>query len=74
MAAQVRAFIAEEGASDLDELPTDALRRLIESHKAALTEVFLKEDLEWGLHGDDGDRATVTGGSPRDPRDPTRTA
>ena len=38
---------------DLDELMLDALRRFVESHRAELMERFIREDVEWGLHGDE---------------------
>jgi Arc/MetJ-type ribon-helix-helix transcriptional regulator len=38
---------------DLDDLMLDALRRFVESHRAELMERFIREDVEWGLHGDD---------------------
>ena len=53
LAAQARAFVAEGCASNLDELLSEALRRFLESHTSELTEAFMKEDVEWGLHGDD---------------------
>ena len=53
LAAQARAFVAEGCASDLDELLAEALRRFLESHTSELTEAFMKEDVQWGLHGDD---------------------
>ncbi len=37
---------------DLDELMLSALRRFLESHHADLMEGFIREDVEWGLHGD----------------------
>ena len=38
---------------DLDELMLNALRRFVESHRAELIECFIREDVEWGLHGDE---------------------
>ena len=38
---------------DLDDLMLDALRRFVQSHRAELMERFIREDLEWGLHGDE---------------------
>jgi Arc/MetJ-type ribon-helix-helix transcriptional regulator len=38
---------------DLDDLMLDALRRFVESHRAELMERFIREDVEWGLHGDE---------------------
>ncbi len=51
LAAQARAFVAEGWASDLDDLL--ALRRFLESRPSESTGAFLKEDVQWGLHGDD---------------------
>jgi Arc/MetJ-type ribon-helix-helix transcriptional regulator len=38
---------------DIDDLFLDALRRFIESHRENLMEEFIREDVEWGLTGDD---------------------
>jgi len=38
---------------DLDDLMLDALRRFVESHRAELMERFIREDVEWGLHGNE---------------------
>ena len=38
---------------DLDDLMLDALRRFVESRHAELMERFIREDVEWGLYGDD---------------------
>ena len=51
--ARARAFIDEGGASDLDNLLAESLRRYLESHSAELTETFVQRDVEWGLHGRD---------------------
>ena len=53
LAEQARAFVAEGCASDLDELLAEALRRFLESRTSELTEAFMKEDVQWGLRGDD---------------------
>ncbi len=31
----------------------EALRRFMQAHKPELMEKFIREDLEWGLHGKD---------------------
>ena len=51
LAAQARAFVAEGCAADLDALLAEALRRFLESHASELTDAFMKEDVQWGLHG-----------------------
>ena len=37
----------------VDQLMLDALRRFLESHPAEMMEQFVREDIEWGLHGKD---------------------
>ncbi|MFQ5858568.1 MAG: ribbon-helix-helix domain-containing protein [Anaerolineae bacterium] len=36
---------------DVDTLIGEALRRFLESHRAELMEQFIRQDVEWGLHG-----------------------
>ena len=38
---------------DIDDLFLDALRRFLESHRENLLEEFIRQDVEWGLAGDD---------------------
>jgi hypothetical protein len=38
---------------DPDELMLDALRRFVESHRAELLERFIRDDVDWGLGGDE---------------------
>ena len=38
---------------DIDDLFLDALRRFLESHGDKLLEEFIRQDVEWGLAGDD---------------------
>ena len=51
LVSQAQALIDQGWAGDLDELLADALRRYLESHALALTESFIREDVEWGLRG-----------------------
>jgi hypothetical protein len=37
----------------MNALLTEALRRYLESHSEALAEAFVREDVQWGLHGGD---------------------
>lgn len=47
-------FLVQSGWSrNLDEVVLDALRRYAESHRDALMAQFVREDVEWGLHGSD---------------------
>jgi Arc/MetJ-type ribon-helix-helix transcriptional regulator len=50
---QAELLIQQGWASNLQEVINDALRRYLESHQESLTEAFIQEDVEWGLHGDD---------------------
>jgi Arc/MetJ-type ribon-helix-helix transcriptional regulator len=36
-----------------EDVIDQALRRFIESHRPELMENFIREDVEWGLHGTD---------------------
>lgn len=38
---------------DLDEIFLDALRRFLESHREELMTDFIRQDMEWGLRGDE---------------------
>lgn len=51
--AQARAFVEEGWATDVNELLAEALRRYLESHSSQLSETFIREDVEWGLKGDE---------------------
>ena len=53
LTARARSFVAEGWASDFNELLAEALRRFLESHSSQLTESFVLNDLQWGLHGND---------------------
>ncbi len=51
--AQARAFVEEGWATNVNELLAEALRRYLESHSSQLTETFIREDVEWGLKGNE---------------------
>lgn len=51
LVSKARQFVAEGWAADFDNLMAEALRRYLESHEPELTEAFIREDVEWGLHG-----------------------
>ena len=34
-----------------DDIILEALRRFLDTHKIELMEKFVREDVEWGLHG-----------------------
>lgn len=53
LTARARSYVAEGWAADFDELLAEALRRFLESHTARVTETFVMNDVQWGLHGND---------------------
>ncbi|CAK0763945.1 CopG family transcriptional regulator [Gammaproteobacteria bacterium] len=46
-------FVQHGWANDMQQLISEALRRYLESHQEAITERFIMEDVEWGLHEQD---------------------
>ena len=48
--AQVESLIREGWFQDMDDLVTDTLRRLLDTHRPELMERYIREDVEWGLH------------------------
>jgi len=51
--SRARSFVADGWATDFNELLTESLRRFLESHSARVTEDFVMNDMQWGLHGHD---------------------
>ena len=49
--ARARRFVEEGWAGGFDALLAEALRRFLESHPEPVTAAFIKQDVEWGLHG-----------------------
>lgn len=50
---EAQEFVRAGWATDFNQLVTDALRRYLESHSAELAEAFIREDVQWGIHGRD---------------------
>jgi Arc/MetJ-type ribon-helix-helix transcriptional regulator len=50
---QVRSLVADGWFRDEKDLVSEALRRYLETHRADLQELFIREDVEWGLYGHD---------------------
>ena len=50
---QVQKLVEAGWFRSLDDVMLDALRRFVESHRTELMEEFIREDVEWGLHGDE---------------------
>jgi Arc/MetJ-type ribon-helix-helix transcriptional regulator len=50
---QAQALVQQGWANSMEEVVNESLRRYLESHQEVLTEAFIQEDFEWGLHGND---------------------
>ena len=50
---QAQNMVDRGWATNLDSLVVESLRRYLESHQETMTEQFILEDVEWGLHGRD---------------------
>ena len=46
-------LVKEGWFHDEKEIFREALRRFLDSHQTKLMEKFIREDVEWGLHGDE---------------------
>ena len=53
LAQEAETYIQSGWAPDLNTLVVEALRRYLEAHQIELQERFLREDIEWGLHGNE---------------------
>ncbi len=51
--SKMEKLVDEGWYEDIDALLTEALRRYLDIHRPELMERFIREDLEWGLHGRD---------------------
>ena len=49
---QAQTLVRQGWASSMEEVVNESLRRYLESHQDVLTEAFIQDDVEWGLHGD----------------------
>jgi hypothetical protein len=50
---QAEHLVREGWATSFNDLMTEALRRYLESHQAEFMKQFIREDINWGLHGQD---------------------
>jgi Arc/MetJ-type ribon-helix-helix transcriptional regulator len=50
---QVKSLITEGWFRNEGDLLQEALRRFLESHYPELMDRFIRQDVEWGLHGKD---------------------
>ena len=49
---QTQNSVQQGWASNLQKVINEALHRYLDSHQEVLTESFIQDDVEWGLHGD----------------------
>jgi hypothetical protein len=50
---KVQSLVKEGWFRDEDVILTEATRRFVETHETELMEKFIREDVEWGLHGEE---------------------
>lgn len=48
---QAQTLVKQGWTCNMEEVVNESLRRYLESHQDVLTESFIQEDVEWGLHG-----------------------
>lgn len=53
LAEQIQTYIQAGWFSTFNELVVEALRRYLETHQIELAEQFIRQDVEWGLHGNE---------------------
>lgn len=47
-------YLVQQGwVANIDDLITESMRRYLESHGESMTERFIREDVDWGLRGQD---------------------
>ena len=50
---QAQYMVTQGWVANMDELIAESLRRYLESHLETMQETFVREDIHWGLHGQD---------------------
>jgi hypothetical protein len=53
MISEIEAMVEAGWAKDVEQVFIDALHHYLDAHRPDLTERFIREDLEWGLHGNE---------------------
>ena len=53
MYVEVKSLVDSGWFRKEDDLILEALRRFLDTHKVELMEQYIREDVEWGLHGKD---------------------
>jgi Arc/MetJ-type ribon-helix-helix transcriptional regulator len=50
---QAQTMVQQGWVANMDELIAESVRRYLESHLDTMNERFIREDVDWGLHGQD---------------------
>ncbi len=50
---QAQTMVQQGWVANMDELIAETVRRYLESHLYAMNEQFIRDDIDWGLHGQD---------------------
>ena len=50
---RAQALVRDGWFRDEKDLFAEAIRRFLETHESELMEKYIRQDVEWGLHGDD---------------------
>jgi Arc/MetJ-type ribon-helix-helix transcriptional regulator len=50
---KAEALVKEGWFRDEKEIFSEAIRRFLETHQSKLMDKFIRDDVEWGLHGND---------------------
>lgn len=50
---QAQTLVEKGWVHNMDELISESIRRYLESHQELMSERFIREDIEWGLHGEE---------------------
>jgi len=50
---QAQNSVQQGGINNMDALSAEAIPHYLESQQQILSERFIQEDIEWGLHGED---------------------
>lgn len=53
LAQQAHRMVERGWAVSIESVVTESLRRYLDSHQEGLTEQFIREDVAWGLKGND---------------------
>ncbi len=53
LVSEMESLVRDGWFEDIDDLIADALRRYLDSHQPDLMERYVRQDVEWGLHGEE---------------------